>query len=579
MNLQSGPLLPLVALVWPLLMGLLASLPAMRPHALRLLPLAPLPAFWLALGGVQGLTLAPGLLLGVTLGAERPAALLLCLTAALWFVAALHAQASMAGTRKPAVFSGFWCLTLAGNLGVFLAQDVVTFYVAFAAVSLSSYFLVVHEGTLSALRAGRVYAVLAIVGEVCLLIAFVTGAAAADGLMIADIRAALPQAPLGGVAIALLIAGFGIKAGLMPLHVWLPLAHPAAPTPASAVLSGAIVKAGIIGLMLFLPVASGSTFDAATILIPLGFGAAFVAALEGLRVRAPKAILAYSTISQMGLVIALVASATRVHGADMAHAAFYAFHHGLAKGVLFLSVTVVAAAHGRWRLGALGVVALVALSIAGAPLTGGGLAKAVVKTGLGPWETLALTLSAATTTLVLGWFLVRLAASPAKQSPQAGFGSAPPPPHPLIWGPTAALALAAMAAPWWLWSEWSGLPADYPLRLATLWSALWPEALGLGLVAAMATTKWPAGTQEESDPLRAARWTAEALAPLRAIPGLLAVIRSGLAGRMEMSSRSSGAMLLETLESVENVLLRWRMSGLIIIVFVLAVTASVVPDA
>src|SRR5690606_38508848 len=148
-----------------------------------------------ALGGVQGTTLAPDLLLGVTLGAQRPAALLLGLTAVLWFAAAVHAQGSMAGTRKPAVFAGFWCLTLAGNLGGFLAQDVATFYVAFAAVSLSAYFLVVHDGTPAALRAGRIYAVLAILGEVCLLGAFVIGAAAADSLIIADIRAALPTAP------------------------------------------------------------------------------------------------------------------------------------------------------------------------------------------------------------------------------------------------------------------------------------------------------------------------------------------------------------------------------------------------
>ncbi|HSJ77541.1 MAG TPA: complex I subunit 5 family protein [Erythrobacter sp.] len=568
---HSGPLLPLVSLVWPLLLGLLASLPAIRPHALRLLPLASLPALWLALTGVQGLTLAPELLLGVRLGAERPAALLLGLTAALWFAAAIHAQGSMAGTRKPAVFSGFWCLTLAGNLGVFLAQDVVTFYVAFAAVSLSSYFLVVHEATDAALRAGRVYAVLAIIGEVCLLVAFVIGVGAANGLMIDDIRAALPTAPLGGMATALLIAGFGIKAGLMPLHMWLPLAHPAAPTPASAVLSGAIVKAGIIGLMLFLPAMTG----AATVLVPLGLGAAFVAALVGLRVRAPKAILAYSTISQMGLAIALIAAATRLPEGDMAPVAYYAIHHGLAKGALFLGVAVVAAAHGRWRAATLLVAGLVALSVAGAPLTGGGLAKAAAKTVLGPWESLALTLSAATTTLLLGWFWVRLAASPVKErSATASTGAAP---SPLIWAPTAALALAALALPWWLWSEWSGLPGDYPWRLATLWSALWPVALGLAMIVVMVATRWPAGTQDEADPLRAARWIAAELGPLRTIPGKLATIRSEIADRMELSSRSGGTMLTNAAESVEHALLRWRMSGFIIIMFVLAVALSIDP--
>ena len=63
----------------------------------------------------------------------------------------------------------------------------------------------------------------------------------------------MPAAPGRDLIIGLLLAGFGLKAGLVPLHVWLPLAHPAAPMPASAVLSGAIIKAGIIGLIRFLP--------------------------------------------------------------------------------------------------------------------------------------------------------------------------------------------------------------------------------------------------------------------------------------------------------------------------------------
>lgn len=569
MSGATGPLLPLMALFWPLLLGVFAALPAIRPHALRLLPLAPLPALWLAVAGAEGQTFAPDLLLGVTLAADRPAALLLGLTAVLWFAAAIHAQGSMAGTRKPAVFSGFWCLTLAGNLGVFLAQDVVTFYVAFAAVSLSSYFLVVHEGTAAALRAGRVYMVLAIAGEVCLLIAFVIGAGAADGLMIEDIRAALPDAPLGGAAIWLLIAGFGIKAGLMPLHVWLPLAHPAAPTPASAVLSGAIVKAGIVGLMLFLPVAT----DAAAILIPLGFAAAFMAALIGLRVRSPKAILAYSTISQMGIVIALVAAATRMPGASMTQAAFYAIHHGLAKGALFLGVAVVASVRGRWRTGALVLMFLAALSVAGAPLTGGGLAKTAAKTGMGQWEALALTLSAATTTLMLGWFIVRLAATPARDGAKATSDTSAP--ALLMALPTAALTLAALTLPWWLWSAWSGQPADYPLRLATIWSALWPVSIGLALIAAMRAARWPVGTLDEADPLRAARWSGEALAPLRVIPGQLASIRSSLADRAEASLRHTGTMLAQGVERVEHALLRWSMSGFVVMVFILAMTASI----
>ena len=567
----SGPLLPLMALIWPLLLGVLASLPVVRPHALRLLPLAPLPALWLALTGVEGLTHAPDLLLGVTLAAGRPATLLLGMTAALWFAAAIHAQGSMDRTRKPAVFSGFWCLTLAGNLGVFLAQDVVTFYVAFAAVSLSAYFLVVHEGTPSALRAGRVYAVLAIIGEVCLLASFVIGAASANGLLISDIRAALQSAPLGPVATVLLIAGFGIKAGLMPLHLWLPLAHPAAPTPASAVLSGAIVKAGIIGMMMFVPLAT----MAGSVLLVIGFGTAFFAAVTGLRVRAPKAILAYSTISQMGLVIALVGAATQADGSDMAPAAFYAFHHGLAKGALFLSVALVALSAGRWRNAALVLVVLVALSVAGGPLTGGGLAKAMAKTDLGSWAGFALTLSAATTTLLLGWFLHRLASSGANAGQTKGSGGGRP--NMCVVLPTVGLALAALIMPWWLWSDWSALAPDYPLRLATIWSALWPVALGMGLIGIMAANRWPLGTVDEADPLPAAHWMAIQLSPLRAVPGQLAKAR-GLAADQVMATVHKGSRLLaQEIGAIEGGLLRGQISGMAFLAFILLVAVVSAP--
>ena len=113
------------------------------------------------------------MLLGVVLKTDTLGLTLLGMTAAIWLAAGLYALAYMKAPRKPAVFTGFWCLTLTGNLGVFLAADAVTFYVSFAAVSLASYFLVVHDGTAKALRAARIYIALAIFGEAMLLTGFV----------------------------------------------------------------------------------------------------------------------------------------------------------------------------------------------------------------------------------------------------------------------------------------------------------------------------------------------------------------------------------------------------------------------
>ncbi|WP_043539477.1 complex I subunit 5 family protein [Salinarimonas rosea] len=475
----EGPLLPFVALAWPLLLGALASLPAMRPRALVLLPLAPLPALlaaFLAPHGVE--TRAPDLLLGVVLALDPSSALLLGVVAALWMLAGVFALDYMRGTHKPTTFTGFWCLTLAGNLGVFLARDVATFYVCFAAVSLAAYILVVHEGDARALRAGRLYLALAVLGEAAILAGLTIGAAGAGSLDVAAVRAALGTMPYGDVASAGLLVGFGIKAGLVPLHVWLPLAHPAAPTPASAVLSGAIVKAGVFGVMLLVP------FEALapalwSLLVALGFAGAFLAVVAGLAQTNPKAILAYSTVSQMSLLLGALAASAAAGAPALGNAALYAAHQGLAKGALFLSVGVVAATTGALRRATLGLVALVALSIAGLPPLGGALAKVALKAPLSGLVAFLVTVSAATTALLLLHAWRAVAAQPSGETTGAAARA-------LRFCPFAALSLAALVLPWIGFAPFAGHSLGYATKPENLWAGAWPVLLA-GAVALLAT--------------------------------------------------------------------------------------------
>lgn len=463
--LYTGSLAPFAVLLWPLLIGLVPVVPPWRKHALMLLPLAPLPALGFAIAGAPGAVVLPDLMLGVDLAAGPDTALLLGMTALVWVIAGWHAALTMARGANAGIFTGFWCLTLAGNLGVFLADDVITFYLAFAAVSLAAWFLVVHDRTQAALRAGRVYIVLAVLGEAALLTGLMIGAAAAEDLQIATVRAAFADAPLGPLGVGLLIAGFGIKAGMVPLHVWLPLAHPAAPVAGSAVLSGAIVKAGLIGMVLFVP----EETNWRSVLIVLGLLGAFGAALWGLTQRNPKAVLAYSTISQMGLLLALV-------GAGSQGVAYFALHHGLAKGALFLSVgLMMLSTSPLQRRAVLGLAGLVALSVAGLPLTGGALAKLAGKVGIGDTLAFALTLSSVFTTLILGWFLIRLAE--LRKSP----GDAPP--WRRLFAGILLLVAVALALPWGLWANEVALPGDYPIRPANLLEGFWPVLAGLVLLA------------------------------------------------------------------------------------------------
>lgn len=545
MNLVTGPLLPFLALAWPLLLGLAAAWPAWRARSLWVLPAAPLPALLLALAWPEGSSTAPALLLGTVLVLDAPGRLLLGMVALIWLAAGVFALGYFRNPEKPAVFAGFWCLTLSGNLGVMLAADVATFYVAFAAVSLAAYWLVVHDGSARALAAGRVYLVLALLGEALLLVGLMLGVAAADSLSIAAVAAALGEAPL---ALTCLILGFGLKAGMVPLHMWLPLAHPAAPTPASAALSGAIVKAGIIGLIRFLPEDAGGW---ATGLVLLGLLGAYGGVVAGLLQRNAKAVLAYSTISQMGLVLATL-------GAGLAaEAALYAAHHGFAKAALFLGVGVLAATGRRALPWGLALAAVPALSVAGAPLLGGALVKAAIKPGFEGWLEWAVALSATGTALLLARALW-LAAQGRAEAAEAR-------PEPLLWAPWVGLILVALALPWFLLTGFSTRTPGYALGLASLWDATWPLLLAALLAAPFLLLRPPVPALPEGDlivPLGGAAGVA--LRALRRIPepAALHLALPGVAG---------GRAVLAALEAA---LLPWRRGGLLAAVLVLALAWS-----
>ena len=314
---------------------------------------------------------------------------------------------------------------MAGSLGVFIAADLLTFYLVYALVSVPAYYLVAHDEEPASRRAGGVYMAFALLGEAVLLIAFVMLAAGEPNgsVQIRDVVAALPASPWRDAALALIILGFGMKIALVPLHGWMPLTYTAAPIPAAAVLSGAAVKAGVIGLIRFLPL--GAAFPGwGEALVWLGFISAFYGVAIGVTQRDPKTMLAYSSISQMGVIAAALGMGFA--GADQGAAtnvAFYAANHVLVKAALFLTVGAVAALDGRARTLALIVAALLGLSLAGLPLTGGALAKLAVKDLFGDGAAgVASQLSAAATTALMLMFVMRLARSPADERAGASPG-------------------------------------------------------------------------------------------------------------------------------------------------------------
>jgi len=471
--MTAAGLLIASGLAAPLAMAAGCLWPGFRLRAIGWIWAAPIPALLAALfarGG--GIVMSPDPL-RLTLALDDVGAMLLGGAALLWSAAGVYAASYLRG--KPGIegFAVWWLLTLAGSLGTFMVADMTSFYLAFSVASLSAYGLVSFETTARAKRAGDVYMALALLGEAFILLAFVILAMGVPvgNPLIREAVAALPSSPLLAPALILLVLGFGLKMGLVPLHVWMPLAHPVAPMPASAALSGIIVKAGVIGLIRFLPLETELPGWGAG-LVALGLFGAFYAVAVGITQRQVKTVLAYSTISQMGVVAAVLGAgmAAGAPGTAML-AGFYALHHLIVKGALFLGVGVVAESGQRRRWPLFLAMGVLALSLAGLPLTSGALAKYATKPlfGDGLAATLA-TLSAAGSTLLMLHFLRLLRQMPAADpdaAPEAG-----------IWLSWAVVAVASLVLPWMLFQPVTGYALADLFAAKALWTAVWPILLG-----------------------------------------------------------------------------------------------------
>jgi formate hydrogenlyase subunit 3/multisubunit Na+/H+ antiporter MnhD subunit len=446
-----------------------------RRRALALQWLAPTPGL---ATGLVGLTRPPLVydlpVLGFTLRLDPPGALLLACAALLWMVV----SAALWHDRQPDDRFGLsWLLTMTGNIGVFIAGDLVSFYLFYALVSIPAYGLFAFSDDSEKKRAGAIYMAFTILGEALLLLAFamlVTGEPHGSG-RIADVMAALPASPWRDATLGLIIAGFGMKIGMIPFNGWMPLTYGAAPIPAAAVLGGAGIKAGVIGLIRFLPlgVPLQGWGDA---LVVLGFLSAFYGVAVGLTQQNPKVILAYSSISQMGVITAALGVALIKGQADASlDVAFYGANHLLVKAALFLTIGALATPGIRRSQTTFILAALLALSLAGLPLTGGALAKLATKAQFADGsEALLATLSSIATALLMTRFLIRLAAPPP--------GAAQEIPASLVrfW---PAVALAAILSPWVFYPAVG--QASYALQIGNLFDGLWPAAIGVGLAFAI----------------------------------------------------------------------------------------------
>lgn len=256
-------------------------------------------------------------------------------------------------------------LFLASMGFVLLANDAYSFMVAWETMALSSYFLVTTQHRIAEIRrAGFLYLLIAHMGAIAILMCFGILQGGSWQFTFDAMRAAHLAPGWATLAFLLALTGFGAKAGLVPLHVWLPEAHPAAPSPVSALMSGVMLKTAVYGVLRV-------TFDLLGSeplwwwgLVPLGVGlfSTFYGVLFAAVQTDMKRLLAYSSIENIGIVFSGIGLAIVFFGVGMkmlgalalTAALYHCLNHAMMKSLLFLGTGAVLHATGERNLGRLG---------------------------------------------------------------------------------------------------------------------------------------------------------------------------------------------------------------------------------
>ena len=299
------------------------------------------PAVVVELPGVCGVGLS------LTNGSLR--SLLVLLAAILWQASALASPSYFpdgSGTNR---YYLYWLLTQGALMGVFLAGDLFTLFAFFEMMSFASYVWVAQNETEESLRAAGTYLAIAVIGGMALLAGLLLLRNLLGTLTIGSLRSAvevLDPAKWGELytAGALCLVGFGAKAGMFPLHIWLPKAHPVAPAPASALLSGILTKSGVFGALIVCREIFWTDLAWNRVVLVLAVITMVLGAVLAVFSTDLKRTLACSSMSQIGFIMVGAAMQGYLNGENALAAMGTVLHmmnHSLIKMVLFIAAGVI----------------------------------------------------------------------------------------------------------------------------------------------------------------------------------------------------------------------------------------------
>ncbi len=321
------------------------------------------------------------------------------LAAFLWWAVSIYTPEYMKKEGRAGSFDISTLLTLSAVLGVFLAGDLFTMLLFFELMTISSYFWVIHRRNEEAIRAGYFYLFFGIFGGLLLALGIVFITTATNGLPALGRGSIPPVEPrIFAWGLAAIVAGFGIKAGMVPLHLWLPHAHSVSPTPASALLSGLLIKVGAYGLIRTGELAGwglqwgNTTAWLGPALTILGSCTMLLGVIAALLQSDAKRLLAYHSVSQMGYIIlglGICLFLGNAGGLSLIGAIYHIVNHALFKAALFLGVGIIYVRTGETNLYNLGgllrnfpvtalLMFLAVLGITGAPGLNGYASKTLL---------------------------------------------------------------------------------------------------------------------------------------------------------------------------------------------------------
>jgi multicomponent Na+:H+ antiporter subunit D len=341
-------------------------------------------------GSVVTLLGGPGEAVNIRLAVDGFSLFMLFAVALVGLCAGLFSIDYMEHYGSKANYYALFLVMIAGMNGLVLSADLFNIYLFLEVAAVASYALVAFGLEPDELEASFKYLMLSVVASAFILIGIALIFGATGGVDFGSVARglqALDDRVLVGFAAALFIMGFGLKAALMPFHAWLPDAHPSAPAPISAMLSGLLIKvSGVYALTRVFFNVFGLTPVLSSVLMYLAAFSIVAAALLALGQKDIKRMLAYSSISQVGYIVLGLGLGTPL---GIAGGLFHIFNHALAKSLLFLNSGSIQQATGTRNLDEMGGLAkrmpvtaatnlVGAMSIAGVPPLNGFWSKLLI---------------------------------------------------------------------------------------------------------------------------------------------------------------------------------------------------------